>query len=110
MICSAAVQRVFLSGIPEDVCFGRVYQLNCTHPVLSTTYLPGVLWKKNSVEHIPDGITESSHTINSTYTSLRVNIRKGLFVPGTCYSCFIVRIEDNWQESSNSIHINPLGM
>ena len=99
-----------LTDLPDEVCYGETYQINCTHPVMDGTYLPAVFWNRNRTELIPDGTTEKSVPINSTVTGLQINITKGVHETGTYYKCHVLKHFNATFLStleSNDVTVNP---
>ena len=99
-----------LTDLPDEVCYGETYQIDCSHPPLggSSGYLAGVLWRRNGVDYTPNGITEQLVIINSTVRGLQINVIRGVYEPGTYYNCFIVRSETFDRSNSNSVSANVL--
>ena len=97
-----------MTDLPDEVCYGETYQINCSHPPLggSSGYLAGVLWRRNGVDYTPNGITEQIVTINSTVRGLQINVIRGVYEPGTYYNCFIVRSDTFDRRNSNSVSAN----
>ena len=103
-----------LTALPDEVCYGVTYQINCSHPVLdgSRGYLHTAFWNRNGTVFVTDNTTEQSVSINTTVTGLQINITKGVHEPGTYYSCHVVRIDSAANPQilrSNNITVYPLG-
>ena len=106
--------EITLTGLPDEVCYGETYQINCIHPVLDGNrgYLHTVFWSRYGTVLIPDGTTEQNVPINSTVTGLQINITKGVHEPGTYYMCHVIRLDSaaNPQTMrSNNITVDTLG-
>ena len=115
--CTVGDAQVFLEGPPvESVCYGNTISLICSYPTVMERIngMPKYLttrngWAVNGTTLIPDGITSSSMTVNSTAQRLYVNLTREQFGVGIhYYSCFL-DLYNSTTDSSNEVGINPPG-
>ena len=88
-----------MTDLPDEVCYGEIYQINCSHPPLggSSGYLAGVFWRRNGVDY-----TTTPMIVNDTVTGIIVNV---ITSSNVTYSCYIV---SRTEEESNNITVYPL--
>ena len=109
--------QVYIEGPAVDsVCYGNTVILTCYYPNLMDT-VNGMNkysttrseWAVNGTRLLPDGVTTSTETLNTTSERLDVTLTREQFEDSIFYySCYLV-LYNGSNETSSDVGINPPG-